>query len=280
MKIITLGNGFISNHLPYEIANYRLAPNENNIESFINKYKPDVIINGIGFCGVPNIDACENLKSKTYMANVILPAMLAEQCEKHNIKVLHIGSGCIYFGQSPHLYDNYDTYNIDSGWKEIDFANPKSFYSKTKYACDLLLGEMSNVTTLRIRMPISNKNNPRNLINKLRNYNQVIDIPNSVTFIDDLVLCIDWMIKHDKSGIFHVVNAEPLTAAMVMQEYQKYVPEHTFEIITEDQLDKLTKAKRSNCLLDSGKLQRAGFTGMSDSKWALKKCMKEYCENI
>lgn len=280
MKIITVGAGFIASHLPYDNTKYRLAPSKDNILQFIEDYKPDVIINGIGFCGSPNIDQCEELKSRTYMTNVIIPAMLAEECEKHNIRMIQIGSGCIYFGESPNKYYSIlEGKNIDSGWKEEDFANPKSFYSKTKYACDLLLSQMSNNLTLRIRMPISNKDNPRNLINKLRNYKQVIDIPNSVTFVDDLVRCVDWAIKENKTGIFHVTNTEPLTAAKVMKEYQYYNSFHSFEIITEAELDLLTVAKRSNCIIDNSKLEKAGFK-MSNSEEALQKCMQEYWENI
>jgi len=203
MKVVTIGNGFIANHLPYEMANYRITPNEDDMLELIDQYKPDVIVNATGFCGRPNIDQCELERTKTYMSNVVIPLMIAEQCERHNIHLIHIGSGCIYFGKSPNtIYEDVDLGNpslgiieSDSGWVEDDFANPQSFYSKTKYSCDLALGSMKNVTTLRIRMPISEKNNPRNLINKLKGYDSIIDIPNSVTFVNDLIRCIDWATK-------------------------------------------------------------------------------------
>lgn len=297
MKIITLGNGYVASHLPYEIVNYRLTPNIVHMMDFIDTYKPDVIVNCTGFCGRPNVDQCEAEKSKTYMANVVVPSMLAQECEKHHIKMIHIGSGCIYFGESPNYhvvqYDgtpapsgfikfggvlNMPCRNIDEGWKETDFANPKSYYSKTKYACDLMLGEMPNVTTLRIRMPISTQNNQRNFINKIRGYKEVIDIPNSVTFMDDLTRCIDWAIESNQAGIFHVTNPDPLSAADVMREYQKYDPAHAFSIIDEAELDRITIAKRSNCIIDSTKLKKAGFT-MTPTKEALEHCMKEYMHN-
>jgi dTDP-4-dehydrorhamnose reductase len=305
MKVITVGNGYIAAHLPYEIAKWRVTTDEQNLELFFKKYKPDVIVNCTGFCGRPNVDQCEVQKSKTYMANVIVPAVLAQECEARGIRMVHIGSGCIYFGESPNVFKKhtpekmklcpigvspdewikvYD-YKSDEwtrtepGWKETDFANPKSYYSKTKYACDLMLGQMPNVTTLRIRMPISTQNNQRNFINKIRGYSQVIDIPNSVTFIDDLTRCIDWSITTNQSGIFHVTNPEPLSAADVMREYQKYDPSHAFSIIDETELDRITTAKRSNCIIDSTKLKNAGFT-MTPSKEALERCMAEYAKTI
>jgi len=282
MKICTIGPGFVSDHLPYEKITDRFDTSSKIIDTWLDIHKPDVLVNCIGKTGRPNIDWCEANKEVTAVTNAALPMLLAEACAKKSIHLVQIGSGCIYFGQSPNtVYFLKGTTEpaTDLGWREDDFANPKSFYSKSKYAYDLMLGGMSNVTVLRIRMPISTKNNPRNLINKLRGYKQIIDIPNSMTFMDDLTRCVDWAIKGTHTGIFHVTNPEPITAAQVMTEYQKYDPSHSFEIISEAQLDGLTLAKRSNCIINSDKLKKAGFT-MSPSKKALEICMAEYAKNI
>ena len=293
---MSIGGGFVADHLPYERINERIN-NFDDIFYYLDYHKPDVLVNCIGKTGRPNVDWCESHKEETAFANIAVPVMLAEKCKIHDIHLIQIGSGCIYFGESSHKnmhltekYGNtikpedpnyfYGAFELaDAGWKETDFANPQSFYSKTKYACDLALGEMDHVTTLRIRMPISSKNTPRNFINKIRGYKQVIDIPNSVTFMGDLASCIDWVARNGKTGIYHVTNPEPVTAARVMREYQKYVPEHNFEVITEEQLDKLTVAKRSNCIINSDKLKNAGFQ-MTPSEEALKICMAEYVKNL
>ena len=287
MKIMIAGAGFVSEHLTYTKINDRFDLSTKQIETIIDYHKPDVLINCMGKTGRPNVDWCEAHKEETAGANIALPILLAEVCAKKSIHLIHIGSGCIFFGESPNIkytdvYERNPSLGIireDTGWKEEDFANPKSFYSKTKYACDLAIGNMNHVTTLRIRMPISTQNNPRNLINKLREYSQVIDIPNSMTFMDDLTRCIDWAAKQSQTGIFHVTNPQPLTAAQVMREYQKYVPSHKFSVINEAELDKLTVAKRSNCIIDTQKLSKAGFE-MSPSEKALKDCMSKYIKNI
>lgn len=276
MRIFTLGNGFVSDHLSYQKITTRVDASSKLIENLLDTHKPDVLINCIGKTGRPNVDWCEINKEITAATNVALPIILAEECAKKSIHLIQIGSGCCFFGESPHFSESE---HKDYGWKEADVANPKSFYSKTKYSCDLAIGDMKNVTTLRIRMPISNKNNPRNLINKLRGYKQVINIPNSMTFMSDLEKCIAWIVSKSLIGIFHVTNPEPLTAVEIMEEYKKYVPDHSFEIIDEKQLDNLTLAKRSNCIIDSGKLKEKGFS-MSPSKEALKKCMAQYIKNI
>jgi len=276
MKIMSIGAGFVSEHLPYENIKTKIFSRE-DVDHLILKHKPDVLVNCIGKTGRPNVDWCESHKEETAFANIAVPIMLAEVCKGRGVHLIQIGSGCIYFG--PSKYRGETSGAKDPGWREEDFANPKSFYSKTKFACDLALGDMNNVATLRIRMPISSQNTPRNFINKVRGYKQVIDIPNSVTFMDDLVRCVAWFADQGTTGIYHVTNPQPITAAQVMREYQKYVPEHTFDVISEAELDSLTVAKRSNCIINSDKLKNAGFK-MTPSEEALEKCMAEYVKNL
>ncbi len=310
MKVLTLGSGFVADHLPYQQITERVPYDLAAIHNLIKDHKPDVLINCLGKTGRPNVDWCESHKEETMAGNVTLPLLLADACSRLNVHLIQIGSGCIYFGESPNFHyvqgdgspmpdietkplgdPNYQYFwakaftmvmpakKIEDGWKETDFANPQSYYSKTKYACDLMLGQLPHVTTLRIRMPVSDRDTPRNLINKLRGYKQVIDIPNSMTLMSDLTRCIDWAANNRPGGIYHVANPQPLTAARIMKEYQKYVPEHQFEYITEAQLDQMTVAKRSNCILNTDKLRLAGFK-MTDSEEALAECMAQYVKNM
>jgi 3,5-epimerase/4-reductase len=285
MKILTLGKGFVSDHLPYLSILDRVTANSKQIEKILDRDKPDVLINCIGRTGSPNVDWCEDNKHATAQANTVIPTMVAEACYKRSIHFIHIGSGCIFYGNSPNMvygtkqFAPFDSFAVDTGWKENDFANPESYYSKTKYSADLLIGSLPNTSILRVRMPISDKNSPRNLLNKLRKYNKVIDIPNSMTFMSDFVKCIDWCANNHKTGMYHVTNPGTLTAAQIMNEYKKYVPEHNFEVINEFELGSLTVAKRSNCLLDSSKLLADGFV-MTPAEEALKTCMSIYMRNI
>lgn len=279
MKVVVVGNGFIASHLKYEIVPERLHPNDWQIKNLLNDYKPDVVINCMGYCGVKNIDDCELNKERTLESNLVLPTMLATECAKLKIKMIHIGSGCIYYGESPNLSVSLAGPK-DIGWKEND--NPKlqnsSFYSKIKYACDLALASLSNICILRIRMPISNKNSPRNLINKLLKYENVLESPNSVTFISDLAKVIDWVIANDKTGVYHVTNPTALTHVQLLEEYRKYHPEHTYNIINEVQLQQFITAPRSNCFLNTDKLTNEGFV-MTPTLQGLEECMKSYTRN-
>src|SRR5271165_1969441 len=102
-KIIAVGNGFIANHLRYEIAKEKLLPDNKYIEQWLNVHKPDIVINCMGYCGGPgkNIDQCEIDKERTLLSNTIIPTMLALECMKRNIQFINISSGCVFYGQSP-----------------------------------------------------------------------------------------------------------------------------------------------------------------------------------
>lgn len=278
MNVLTVGKGFVADHLPYR--NFfenggRLSANLREVEAIIqneiDNEKPDAIINTIGYCGEPNIDACESNKVRTYTANVTIPLILASVCEERSIRFIHTGSGCIFMGASP----TEENFPMDlSGWKETDVANPQSYYSKTKYAADLALNGLSGVTILRIRMPISSQPSSRNIITKLTKYKEVIDEPNSMTFMTDFVRAIQHVLDEDLRGTYHVTSPGTFTAAQIMKEYQKYHPSHAFTTIGLDRLSELTVAPRSNCRLNAKKLESTGFV----FEGSLENTMKEYCE--
>lgn len=281
-NILVWGSGFVASHLQYEQIKSRAIPDRSIICSILAAYKADVLINTMGYCGEKNIDDCLNNKEKTIYANTILPTMIANECNKMGIQYIHIGSGCIFGGPSPHTLIQGDMANptkTDTGFTEDDFANPPSFYAETKYAADLAINKLPNTTILRIRMPLSSQFSPRNLISKLRGYPSIIDVENSMTFLSDLVRCIDWSIEKNKTGIYNCVSPKPLTAVKIMNEYQKYFPTTQFNIINLTQLAKLTKDGRSNCILDGHKLQQEGFE-MTPTDEALKQTMSAYVKNM
>lgn len=62
-----------------------------------------------------------------------------------------------------------------------------SFYSKTKAYMEDMLKSYANVLILRVRMPISDDLNPRNFVTKIIKYDKVVDVPNSMTVLHDLL---------------------------------------------------------------------------------------------
>lgn len=259
MKIIIVGLGFAESHLnsKYIRVPDRLDPSEQSVNKLIDQHRPDLIINCIAKTGRPTVDWCDQNREETLVANVTVPTMLAQACSRQSVRMLHIGSGCIFYGPSPNINDG-----VDTGWKETDSANPESYYSKTKYATDLSIQDLKNVCILRIRMPLSKRNVPRNYLSKILKYSSLINNANSITFMDDFARGVDWAVDKGKIGIYHLCNPEPVGAAQVVRRYHELAmtnPVPNIPIISENELNNITVAPRSNCIIDSSKIISEGF---------------------
>jgi 3,5-epimerase/4-reductase len=268
MKYLIFGNGFIGNkllnYLPDSVIVQERVSSINDIHQQIEKYDPEVVINCIGKTGVPNVDWCEIHKEETFFSNVTVPTYMAEVCEELEKYMVHMGSGCIYEGNKQYL----ETY-------PVNFTG--SFYSRTKIYSQEILQYYDNILQMRIRMPIDNVPSPKNLITKLIGYKKVINISNSVTCIPDLLQAARVLIELRRTGIYNVVNKGAITHKEILEMYCDIVnPKFMMpEIISVDELDKITIARRSNCTLSTVKLEREGIY-MKPAKYAIAECMKHY----
>src|SRR3989338_9557175 len=149
MKILIIGKGFIGARCAEvwgdeAFVSDKIIDSKQDVLDLLVEYNPDVVLNAAGVRGKPNVDWCETNQEETILGNTKLPIIIAEACQEKNIYLLHIGSGCIFYGESPD----------PKGWKENDFGNPIPVYSRAKYAADLVLSTLLNVGIARIRMPI------------------------------------------------------------------------------------------------------------------------------
>lgn len=243
----------------------------NAVKKELDEKKPKIVINAAGVTGRPNIDWCEEHKIETVAGNVIGPLNILQACSKENIYWVHLGSGCIFQG------DGSD----GKGFKEGDEANPPSFYSWTKYWADSILKNFL-VLIVRLRLPIDVEPNPRNLIDKLLKYSQIIDSENSITVVLDFLDVTKKLIDKRKTGIYNITNPGALKPSQVMEFYKKIVdPKHQFEVISEEELYKkdLVKAIRSNCVLNTDKLQKEGIF-LKPIQERIVEVLKEYKKNL
>jgi len=241
------------------------------IREELEKKKPEIVINAAGVTGRPNIDWCEEHKLETVTGNVTGPLNILQACSERDIHWVHFGSGCIFQGNSPDR----------KGWKENDEAVPPSFYSWTKYWADSILKNFP-VLIIRLRLPIDVEPNPRNLIDKLIRYPQVIDTKNSVTVIPDFLEAAKQLIERKRLGIYHVVNPGAISPSQIMKFYQEIVhPGHQFKVISDKELysQKLVKTIRSNCILNTDKLKKEGII-LKPIKERIKEVIKEYKKNL
>jgi dTDP-4-dehydrorhamnose reductase len=271
-KIVVFGPGFLGQRMAKEIPGATLSradvTDKGAVLAALREAGADAVINAAGKTGRPNVDWCESHQTETYRVNVGGALTLAEACAEAGVHLVHLGSGCIFYGPSP----------APGGWREDDAANPSAFYSRTKYAADLVLSRLPGVAIARLRMPIDDAPGQRNLITKLARYPEVIDVENSVTVVADLVAAIARLVEARATGVFHLVNPGTMRHRDLLALYRELVdPAHRYTLIQEDELVArgLAVKARSNCILADTRLAALGIS-MRPISEALRDAMTKY----
>ncbi len=224
--------------------------NRDAIKIEIDSFEPDFVINAAGVTGRPNVDWCEDHKQETIRANIIGALNLADICFERSIPMTNFGTGCIY------EYDEQHPLGSGKGFKETDEPNfAGSYYSKTKIMLDKLLQDYPNVLNLRLRMPISDDLHARNFITKITHYKKVVNVPNSMSVLHELLpLAIEMTIRGLK-GVYNFVNPGTISHNQILDVYKQYIdPNFTYENFSLEEQAKILKAGRSNNELDASKL--------------------------
>lgn len=184
--------------------------------------------------------------------NLFSPMVVALLCKKHSIHYTYLGTGCIFTYDDSHPYANET-----SGFSEQDTPNFfGSGYSTVKgYTDELMHMFDDSVLNLRIRMPITNCDEPRNFITKIKNYEYVCSIPNSMTVLDELLPYVIDMANNRITGTVNLTNPGLISHNEILDMYKKYVDaEFTWKNFTIEDQDKVLDAQRSNNCLDTTKL--------------------------
>lgn len=269
-EIVIFGNGWLGNkYKDYyggkaEVVTTNIA-DAAAVEKIINSLQPKIIINAAGKTGRPNVDWCEDHKLETVNSNITGPLVLLKACLDKNIFFVHLSSGCLFNGKKR------------GGFTEEDQLRPPNFYAWTKATTDEILKRFP-ILIIRLRMPIDNQPNPRNLITKLAKYPKIINVENSVTVVPDLIRATDQLIRKKKTGIYNVTNPGPVKHRDILKWYKKLVePNHQYKMIPLKDLKRLrlAKAGRSNCILNTKKLEKAGIK-MPPAKTAIIQALKIY----
>lgn len=236
----------------FEYGSGRLE-NRGSLEADIAAVKPTHVFNAAGVTGRPNVDWCESHKVETIRTNVVGTLTLADLCRDRGLVLINYATGCIF------EYDAAHPLGSGVGFKEEDTPNfIGSFYSKTKAMVEDLLKNYENVCTLRVRMPISSDlQNPRNFITKITRYDKVVDIPNSMTILDELLPISVEMAKRNLTGIWNFTNPGVVSHNEILEMYKEYIdPSFTWKNFNLEEQAKVIIAPRSNNELDATKLKK------------------------
>lgn len=218
----------------------------------LDEYKPTHVLNAAGITGRPNIDWCETHKPETIRTNVIGTLNLADLCLERGIHCTVYATGCIF------VYDEKHAEGSGIGFTEEDEPNfDGSFYSETKGYMEPMLKHYPNCMILRVRMPISDDLIHRSFVTKIVKYERVVNIPNSMTILTEMLPASLAMAKKGLTGVYNFTNPGVISHNQVLDLYTKYVdPTYTYKNFTVEDQAKVIAAPRSNNELDTTKLLR------------------------
>lgn len=257
VKALLLGStGFIGSHFQtaltcpdYELFTPRIeVRNHTEIEKAVYELRPDIIINATGVTGYPNVDWCEEHPDETFSVNVGGSVNVAAVAKQFGIYMVQMASGCVYDGEKK------------GGFTEEDEPNYfGSLYSRSRVFSEKILGEFPNVLQLRVRIPITGKPHPKNLINKLLKYKKIINVENSCTVIEDFIPASLELIKRRETGIFNMTNIGGMDHKSIMTMYKEIIdPSFEFHLMPKHEQDELNK-RRANCVLNTDKREKLGI---------------------
>ncbi|MFA6263018.1 MAG: NAD-dependent epimerase/dehydratase family protein [Candidatus Babeliales bacterium] len=225
--------------------------NRSELIAEIETIRPDFIINAAGITGRPNVDWCENHKQEILRTNVLGTLNLVDVAFLYGIPVTNLTTGCIYSYNSTHPMGS------GIGFKEEEEPNSLgAFYARTKILLEKLILEYPNVLNLRIKMPVSSDMNPRSFIGKIIRFKKVVNLPNSISVLDDLFPIAIEMTLRGFRGNYNFANPGTMSHNEMLDLYKEYIdPNFTYQNFTPEEQREMSK-NRSNCQLDVSKLLR------------------------
>ncbi len=111
-KLVSLGEVMATNRNELDLEN------SDAIRTFIEKIKPDIIINAAAYT---DVDKAETEIELAHKVNAEAPKVLAEKASQLNIPIIHFSTDYVFDGLKNEPY------------VETDQANPQSVYGKTKW---------------------------------------------------------------------------------------------------------------------------------------------------
>lgn len=250
--------------------------NRESVIAEIEKYNPTHVLNAAGVTGRPNVDWCEDHKQETIRTNVIGTLNMADICAMKGIHHLLYATGCIFEYDETHVIGG-------KGFTEEDTPNfHGSYYSHTKALVEDMLKVFPTTCTLRVRMPISDDLSHRNFVTKIVKYDRVVNIPNSMTVLTEMLPVSLIMAERKLTGIYNFCNPGAISHNEVLDLYKQYVdPSYTYTNFSVEEQAKILKAGRSNNTMDHTKLCAAlPDVHIDDIHTAMHKCMQRMKANL
>ncbi len=192
--------------IPLDLSDFVL------ISKLIKEINPDLIINTAAI-SLP--DWAEINKEKTYAANVIAVGNLVKICSSQDpkIKLVQISTDYVFSGEN-------------APYSEESKPNPVNYYGQTKLEAEKIILEAYKLRKLEhflicrttilygLTKPFHRGNFFINTYKTLKEHQNVVASTSNITcptHVKDLALCLKFLIKNNKSGIYHTAGPESVS---------------------------------------------------------------------
>jgi dTDP-4-dehydrorhamnose reductase len=233
MKIIGTGlSGLVGSRVTellspeYSFENYSLETgvditDESAIRSRIRQSDAPWMFHFAAYTNVQGAEAERALGSDSaaWKVNVIATEHIAKMCRETGKHLIYIDTDYAFDGAKKE-------------YTESDAPNPQGWYAMTKYegakrvlALDTL-GLVIRISNPYRANPVGKKDFAHKILERLQANQEIVAATDQLfvpTFIDDIAVAVDTLVKQNATGIYHVVGSSALSpydaAAVIAQTY-------------------------------------------------------------
>ncbi len=179
--------------------------NISDLESYVNRFQPNIIVN---FAAFTNVGEAELQKNDTfglcYQLNVEAVKNIAVVCKNNQIRLVHLSTEYIFDGKKS-----------NSPYTEKDNPNPTNWYGETKLLAESKIQDSGcGFLIARLSMPYVAKYSGkedivRKFIKMLQDHRKIKGISDSkITpiFGDDLIQALILLINQKSTGVYHICS--------------------------------------------------------------------------
>jgi len=171
-----------------------------NCQEILDLHKPNVIINT---AALTNVDYCEKKKENCQNVNVKSIFHFMNYVQKNNTHFIQISTDFVFDG----VHGNYS---------ENAPCSPLNFYGRSKLESEkIIINNFPKYTILRTSLLYGQHHHKANFLTRIKqsfSNNQSLFIVGdqfrTPTFINDLSIVIMNVIKHRKTGLYHISSGE------------------------------------------------------------------------
>lgn len=261
--ILLLGNGYIGSAFAKEMEQrgipHRVVSRSeidytrfSEADNLIYNARPALVINAAGFIPKPTVNLCEAYKLDAVLGNSIFPATLACACERNQVPLAHISTGCLFQGLGPYSETDTPHLSLDTGC---------GFYVGTKEIAERAIQKCWDQTYIwRIRLPFDNIYGERNYLSKFLSFTKLYDKRNSLTHRGDFVKnALDLWRLWAPYGIYNMTCAGALWARDIAEKVVRILKvEKTWDYFADGEYEAAVKVPVAWCELDVSKLVATG----------------------